>query len=150
LVAFLAEHQIDAEFLAPGVPTPTVLAAAAAIGVPESQILKTLLFTGDGAYVVAIANGTRRVNRALLAQAAGLPRLRAADPATVLAVTGFPAGGVSPIGLPAALPVIVDPAVAALPVAYGGGGSEDLLLRLKPADFIRLNGAVIAAIVEGG
>jgi prolyl-tRNA editing enzyme YbaK/EbsC (Cys-tRNA(Pro) deacylase) len=149
LLAFLRRQEVDAEFLAPGVPMPTVIAAAAAIGVPEEQILKTILFSGDdGDYVVAIASGTRRVSRALLAAATGLSRPRASSPDLVLEVTGYPAGGVAPIGLPAGLPVIVDVGVAALPVAFGGGGLENLLLRVSPADVVRLNHAQIARIVD--
>ena len=151
LVTYLEAHLDEYELLAPGVPMPTVPLAAAAIGVPEEQILKTLVFVGeDGRYVVAIASGTLRVNRALLAQACGISRPRAAGPDDVERVTGFPAGGVSPLGLPVDLPVVVDTAVAALPYAYGGGGQEHLLLRLRPADIIRLNDATLAAIVDPG
>lgn len=149
LLAFIRRHEVVAEFLAPGVPMPTVVAAAAAIDVPEDQILKTILFSGDdGDFVVAIASGTRRVSRTLLAAASGLSRPRASNPDLVFEVTGFPAGGVAPIGLPRGLPVIVDTGVAALPVAFGGGGTEDLLLRILPADVIRLNDAEIARIVD--
>jgi Cys-tRNA(Pro) deacylase len=151
LVAFLELHLNEYEFLAPGVPMPTVPLAATAIGVPAEQILKTLVFVGDdGRHVVAIASGTRRVNRALLAAACGISRPRAAGPEDVERVTGFPAGGVAPLGLPSHLPVVVDIAVATLPYAYGGGGQEHLLLRLRPADIIRLNDATIAPIVDPG
>jgi hypothetical protein len=43
--------------------------------------------------------------------------------------------------------VIVDWGVTVLPIAYGGGGQEHLLLRLRPADIVRLNGAIVAEIV---
>ena len=128
---------------------PTVAAAAAAIGVREEQILKTVLFAAeDGAYIVAIANGTQRINRERLAQATQKVRPRVASPATVLAVTGYPAGGVAPLGLPAGLPVIVDERVAALSLAFAGGGTEDLLLRLNPADIIEHSNAKVAVIVD--
>lgn len=149
LLAFLERHPIDVEFLAPGVPMPTVASAAAAIGVPEDAILKTLLFADDtGNHVVAIANGTRRIDAKRLAAASGLARPRAASPVAVEAITGYPAGGVAPIGLEAGIQVIVDTAVAALPVAYAGGGREHLLLRITPADIVRLNRAVVATIVK--
>lgn len=148
LIAFLRDHAIATDFLAPGVPMPTVASAAAAIGVPEEQILKTLLFSDDrGHHVVAIANGTGRIDRALLGAASGLVRPRAASPEVVLEVTGYAAGGVSPLGLPDGLPVVVDAGVAELPIAYGGGGRDHLLLRVNPADVIRLNRAVVAPIV---
>jgi Cys-tRNA(Pro) deacylase len=145
---FLSRHEVAFEVLAPGVPMPTVPAAAAAIGVPEEQILKTVLFANrDGECVVAVANGVRRIDRALLGAATGVAGLRVAPPAEVLAITGYPAGGVSPLGLPDKLAVIVDTAVIDLPVAYGGGGSEDILLKVSPADIVRLNRAVVATIV---
>jgi len=149
LLAFLEEHSVDFELLAPGVPMPTVLAAAAALGVSPEQILKTLLFAGeDGSYVVVVANGTRRVNPELLSTVSGIARPRPATPKVVFDVTGYPAGGVAPVGLPDGLLVVVDLAVAALPVAYGGGGRDDLLLRLPPAEIIRLSGARTARIVD--
>ena len=149
LIAFLQRHGIATDFVAPGVPMPTVLSAAAAIGVPADQILKTLLFADDrGEHIVAIANGTRRVSRGLLAAASGLVKPRAASPELVSEITGYVAGGVAPLGLPAGLSVIVDTHVAELENAYGGGGREHLLLRVRPADIIRLNRALVARIVD--
>lgn len=151
LTAYIAQHHVNADFLAPGVPMPTVPSAAAAIGVPVERILKTLVFAdGNGAHVVAVANGVARVDRALLAAACELQRLRVASPETVLTVTGYPAGGVSPLGLPSGTRVVVDSAVLLLPEAFGGGGHEELLLRVIPADIVRLNQAVVATIVQQG
>jgi Cys-tRNA(Pro) deacylase len=148
LVAYLAEHGVDCEIVAPGVPMPTVPAAAAAIGVEVSQILKTLLFDDrNGGFVVAIACGTGRVDRARLAAVSGAAKLRVADAPDVLRVTGYPAGGVAPLALPPHLPVIVDAAVMEQPVAWGGAGREELLLRVAPADIVRLNNATVADIV---
>lgn len=149
LLNFLEEHGVKAEFLAPGVPMPTVSAAAEAINVPEEQILKTLLFVDDnGTHVVAIASGTRRVDRQFLAHASGLARPRAASPDDVMKVLGYPAGGVAPLALTAGIPVIVDLSVTELPVAFGGGGKAHLLLRVLPADIVRLNNALVASIVQ--
>jgi Cys-tRNA(Pro) deacylase len=147
---FLEERGIESSFVAPGSPMPTVPLAAQAIGVPEDQILKTLVFVGDaGEFVIAIANGTRRIDRNRLAHAAKMRTARAANPANVVAVTGYPAGGFSPMGLPAAVPVIVDAATAELRFAYGGGGQEHLLLRVRISDVIRCNNALVADITEG-
>jgi Cys-tRNA(Pro) deacylase len=127
---------------------PTVPAAAAAIGVDVAQVLKTLLFEDrKGGFVVAIACGTGRVDRARLAAATESAKLRVADAPDVLRVTGYPAGAVAPLALPPELPVVVDAAVMELPVAWGGAGREELLLRISPADIVRLNNATIAEIV---
>lgn len=149
LAAFLDRHRLETDFLTAGVPMPTVPSAAAAIGVPEAEILKTLLFTAsDGSFVIAIANGPRRISPRLLGRAAGLERLRPASPERVQDITGYPAGGVAPFALPDNIPVVVDVGVSTLPVAYAGGGSEEILLRVRPDDVIRLNRAKVAQITE--
>jgi Cys-tRNA(Pro)/Cys-tRNA(Cys) deacylase len=149
LATYLDRHAIDVQFLAPGVPTPTVSAAADALGVPVSSILKTLVFAGDDeSFVIAVASGKKRVSVTRLTKASGVEQLRPATPEVVLSLTGYPAGGVSPLALPEEVPVVVDDAVAALDVAFAGGGRDDLLMRLKPADIIRFNHATVAQIVE--
>jgi Cys-tRNA(Pro)/Cys-tRNA(Cys) deacylase len=149
LAAYLQRHPIDVEFVSPGVPTPTVSAAADSLGVPVTSILKTLVFTGDGeTFVIAIANGKKRVSMTRLAEVAGLEQPRPATPEAVLSLTGYPAGGVAPLALPEEEPVVIDDAVAALDVAFAGGGRDDLLMRIKPSDIIRLNNAAVARIVE--
>jgi len=153
LLAYLRAHDVEAEIVAPGVPMPTVPAAAAAIGVREAQILKSLLFAGrDGCLVLAIACGPARISRERLARVAGLERPRLAHPDVVLAATGYPAGGVPPIAHATPLPVVMDRRAAALDVAYGGAGAEEFLLRIRPADILRLTGGIVADLVgeDGG
>ena len=148
LLAQLQGHGIDAELLTPGVPMPTVPLAAAAIGVHEERIIKSLLFCDrQDECILAIASGTARIDRDLLSKATGLDRPRLADPATVLVKTGYPAGGVAPVGHATAVRVVIDRRAAELDVVYGGGGAEDVLLRISPRDIIRLTSAEIVDIV---
>ena len=149
LLAYLERHGYPAKLLRPGVPMPTVPAAAAAIGVAPEQILKSLLFVSDdGECVLAIAAGTGKVNRARLAAYCGLRKLTLADAAMVQRVTGYPVGGVAPVGHVEPLRVVIDERVMRLAVAFGGGGAEELLLEIAPADIQRLTGATIADIVD--
>jgi Cys-tRNA(Pro) deacylase len=148
LTTFLNERGVEFELLEPGCPMPTVLLAAAAIGVEDSQIIKTLVFKSpSGECLAAIASGTARIDRGRLAAFTGHAKLKLADPKTVLEATGFPAGGVAPVGHATALRVVVDSNVMDLEYVYGGGGSEDMLVRLRPTDIVRLTGAEIADIV---
>ncbi len=149
VLTFVRDRGADAELIAPGVPMPTVPLAAAAIGVTEDEIIKSLLFRdAHGELVLAIASGTARIDRGLLASATGLDRPRLADAATVLAATGFPAGGVAPVGHATPLRVVIDRRAAVLDVVYGGGGTEDVLLRISPRDIIRLTNARVVDITS--
>jgi prolyl-tRNA editing enzyme YbaK/EbsC (Cys-tRNA(Pro) deacylase) len=148
LLAYLRRTRTEAELVAPGVPMPTVPLASAAIGVDPEQILKTLLFKDrQGVCVLVIACGTARVAADRLAAVADLDRPRLADPATVLQVTGFPAGGTAPVGHATPVRVLIDRRAAALDLAYGGGGAEDILLRIRPSDIVRLTNAEIVDLI---
>jgi prolyl-tRNA editing enzyme YbaK/EbsC (Cys-tRNA(Pro) deacylase) len=149
LFADLTRRGIDIELMEPGVPMPTVPLAAAAIGVSETAIIKSVLFEDRaGSVVLAIVKGTNRISRPALAAATGFAKLRLASPALVLERTGFPAGGVAPVGHATAVPVVIDRRVMAEAWVYGGAGTEDALLKIRPADIVALTGACVAEIVE--
>jgi len=144
LATELARLGVQAEIAAPGVPMPTVEAAAAAMGVEPSRILKSILFrSADGRCVMAIASGRTRVDAKRLAALVGQPRVRLAPPDVVLAMTGYPAGGTPPIGHRVRFEVFLDTRAAALEWAWGGGGREELLVRVTPELIVRLTDAKI-------
>lgn len=148
---FLANRGMAARIHRPGVPMPTVPLAAAAIGVREEQIIKSVLFQDkQGAVVLGIASGAGRIDRAMLAAAAGLSKLKLAPPEVVLASTGYPAGGVAPVGHRTVIPVVIDRRVMALETVFGGGGSEATLLEIDPRAIAECTGATVADILEGG
>lgn len=149
LEQLILDGSIDAELIEPGVPTPTVSDAARALGVEERQIIKSLLFAAKtGEVVLAILNGASRVNRRRLHEVTGLLGLELANPATVLERTGYPAGGTPPAGHTSQLDVVVDSGVMELPVAIGGGGRVDALLRINPVEIVRVTRATVARIAD--
>jgi hypothetical protein len=70
--------------------TPTVHAAAAALGVQAAQIIKTLLFLVKDEPVLVIASGDTVVDRRPLAgrYGVGKKQVKLADPEAVMRVTG--------------------------------------------------------------
>ena len=146
---YLRTTGVDYEILRPGKPMPTVLLAAAAIGVDEAQILKSLLFEGkSGSVVLVIASGIFPVDPTAIAQASGLVEPRLARPSKVLQLTGYPAGGVPPVGHTSPIKTLIDDRVMLLDVAFGGGGSERVLLRIRPNDILRLTNGKIVSVVS--
>ena len=143
LARFIAEHGIAAEIVPVAVETPTVPAAAAALGVATSQIIKSLLFLVRDQPVLVIASGETMVDRGILAARFGVGKkqIKLADAETVLRLTGYPAGGVPPFGHPAPLLTLLDRAVLAWDAVYGGGGDDRTLLRVAPGELARVTGA---------
>lgn len=141
---FLKTSGIDAELIALGRETTTARMAAEALVVPIEVVIKSILFQAkDGALVLVVAPGAGRIDLRKLAQATGIDGWRLAKPEVVLDATGYPAGGTPPVGLKRKIRTIVDTRAAALAEAYAGGGSHDVMLRIKPADIIRLTDAEI-------
>lgn len=143
LAAFIAAHHIAAEIVPMTAETPTVPAAAAALGVTTGQIIKSLLFLVRDQPVLAIASGETLVDRGMLAARYGVGKkqVKLADADTVLRLTGYPAGGVPPFGHPQPLPTLLDRAVAAWDAIYGGGGDDHTLLRIAPGELARVTEA---------
>jgi Cys-tRNA(Pro) deacylase len=151
LAAFIVGAGINAEIVFPEGPSSTVVEAAATLGVPASQIVKSILFeTRQGEHLLVVASGQRRINRQRLADVSGLVELKLASPATVLTVTGFPVGGMPPVGHRSQFPVIVDRAVLEESIVFGGGGRTDAVIRILPDDILELNDASVADVTEVG
>lgn len=143
LARFIAEQSIAAEIVPMTVETPTVPAAAAALGVATGQIIKSLLFLVKEQPVLVIASGDTVVDRRPLADRFGVGKkqVKLADPETVLQLTGYPAGGVPPFGQPVLLPTLLDKGVLAWDAIYGGGGDDHTLLRISPMELARITKA---------
>jgi prolyl-tRNA editing enzyme YbaK/EbsC (Cys-tRNA(Pro) deacylase) len=150
IAALLAARGIAAEVVRPRIPTPTVAAAAEALGVPEAAIVKSVLFESrvDGRAVLVVARGGSRISTKKLEAECGLARPRIAAPETVLRLTGYPAGGVPPVALPASLEVAIDRAVLEMPEVVAGGGDEHTLLRLAPSEIVRASRARVVDVSE--
>ena len=149
---YIDARAIRAELFANIGHTPTVPAAALALGVETDQIIKTLLFLiekpGDketAQPVIVISNGERRVDKKRLADhfKVGNKRVKFAAPETVLDLLGYPAGGVPPFGHKTTLPVLLDAAIVSLAdifggVIYGGGGDDYTMMKLTVAELLRV------------
>lgn len=142
LAQYIKKKGIKAKLLHLESDTPTVAAAAAALGVEAEQIIKSLLFIVDGEPVLVISNGPSRVNRKLLADYLHMSRRRVkiASAEQLLEITGYPAGGVPPFGHREPLRTVVDAAVYSQPTIYGGGGDDHTLMRLAASELRRVVG----------
>jgi prolyl-tRNA editing enzyme YbaK/EbsC (Cys-tRNA(Pro) deacylase) len=158
---FVAEQEIDATFVDEIGDTPTVPAAASALGVAPEQIIKTLLFlihpANDEAPipVIVISNGLSRVDKRVLAARynVGRKRVKLAAPEEVAMRLGYPAGGVPPFGHRTSMPVLLDQAVLAAAAAhegilYGGGGDDKTMLRVTLDGLMRITTPTVVALSE--
>ncbi|MGA0009210.1 MAG: Cys-tRNA(Pro) deacylase [Candidatus Nanopelagicales bacterium] len=122
------------------------LEAADALGLDPACVFKTLLAEVDGAATVGIVPVTGQLDLKALAAARGGKRARMMAVSVAERVTGYVAGGISPLGQRKALPTVIDVSATALPVIYVSGGQRGLDIGVAPADLARLTGAAYAPI----
>ena len=147
---FIAQTGIIAEILHLESETPTVAAAAEAIGVQPEQIIKSVLFLADGRPVLVIANGLTRIHRKQLADVLDMSRRRVkmADGEQVNAIAGYVIGAVPPFGHSQALETLIDQGVLQQEEVYGGGGEINALMRITVPELQQVTGGRIVDIAE--
>jgi prolyl-tRNA editing enzyme YbaK/EbsC (Cys-tRNA(Pro) deacylase) len=121
--------------------TPSVAAAAKAIGCDPGQVVKSIVFDCDGRFVVALVPGDRRADASRIAELARSPDARIATAEQVVEATGFAPGAVAPFPLPRVAEVLADRALLAHELVWVGAGSETHMAALSPADLLRLSRA---------
>lgn len=125
----------------------TAEAAALAIGCELGAIVKSLVFTVDGAPVIALVAGDKRCDLKKLGEGLGIPgKVARADADLVRAATGFAIGGVAPLGYPAPLPTAIDASLSRFATIYPAGGHPNAIFATSLDELSRLTGG---RVVDG-
>jgi len=150
VVAFVETNCLHAEVLELDGATERVEDAAAMVGANPEQIVKSVVFIVAAQPVLVLGLGTRRIDRAKIARHLGVRArdVRLARRDEVLAITGYEAGAVPPVGHADSLPVLADTALSGLEDVYAGGGSPHALLHIAAADLLVLSRATLVDVME--
>lgn len=127
--------------------TRTADEAARAIGTTVERIVKSLVFTADGAPLLALVSGVNRVDLERLAAALG-GNIRRADAATVREATGFAIGGVPPLAHARPMPVLIDRDLLQYDLVYAAAGTPHAVFPITPDQLVRITGARIVDMKE--
>lgn len=116
---------------------------AVELGEPGSielgAIGKTLVYEIGFQPVMVVIAGDRQCNEEALPQVFGLEgEVKRADPRRVEELTGFPVGGVAPVGSLTPMPVAVDPELGRYPRIFVGAGHPRVLMELTYDDLLFL------------
>lgn len=132
--------------------TRTAQDAANAVGCELGQIVKTLFFLADGRPTLALVAGDRQADTAKLAEILGVgrKRLKMGSPDEVLSVTGYPVGGVSPVGALQPCDVVVDESLQRFDVVWAAAGAGNAVFEAGTADLVRAIHGQWAMITRNG
>ncbi|MBS3062822.1 MAG: YbaK/EbsC family protein [Candidatus Diapherotrites archaeon] len=117
-------------------------------GCPLKQVLKTLVFIGEAWPVLAVIPGDKRVDVEKLKEAAGQRYLRMASAQEVQQATGYPVGGVTPLGVEGKAIKVLDPQALTGDKVNIGSGKAEIGIELKSADLKKVWEGKIASITR--
>ncbi len=109
------------------------------LGVPAAQGVKTRVMQDEGARpLIVLMHGDRKVSTKGLARQAGRKRIEQCAPEAAERHSGYRVGGTSPFGTRKPLPVFMQRSILDLPAIYINGGRRGFLVRIKPAELVRV------------
>ncbi|NLX83697.1 MAG: YbaK/EbsC family protein [Clostridiales bacterium] len=130
---FLAPLGLDHLVMAFEVSSATVSMAAAAAGIPEAQIAKTLAFHGtENTTILVVCAGDTRIDNPKFKAAFGVKAkmLRAEE---AQERTGHAVGGVCPFALGPGVRVYLDDSLKRFTTIYPSAGNDRSAIKLTPA-----------------
>ena len=123
--------------------TKTAADAAAAIGVTVGQIVKSLVFGVDSEIVMALVSGSNQLDEKKLALAAGGAKCARVDADAVREATGYPIGGVPPLGLATQLRIFIDPDLMQYDEVWAAAGTWNDVFAVSPRELATATAGVV-------
>ena len=113
--------------------------SARQLGVPEHQVVKTLVMQDDKAQpLIVLMHGDAQVSTKNLAREIGAKSVEPCKPEVAQRHSGYLVGGTSPFGMKKAMPVYVEASVLDLPRVLINGGQRGFLVGLAPQVLVQL------------
>ena len=106
-----------------------------ALGVPEHEVVKTLVMQDEAAKpLIVLMHGDRKVSTKNLARQAGVKRVEPCRPDAAQRHSGYQVGGTSPFGTRKPLRIFMERSILELPRIYINGGRRGFLVRVSTRD----------------
>jgi Cys-tRNA(Pro) deacylase len=124
--------------------------SAGSLGVPEHEVVKTLVMQDEQAKpLIVLMHGDRKVSTKNLARQAGRKSVEPCRPEVAQRQTGYQVGGTSPFGTRKPLPIYMERSIAALAAIYINGGRRGLLVKIKTQELVSvLNPQLVDVALE--
>ncbi|MBD3155584.1 MAG: hypothetical protein GF368_02920 [Candidatus Aenigmarchaeota archaeon] len=120
--------------------------AAAKTGIPLERITKSLVCLTDSKAIVAIIPGNERLDTKKLARVIDAKKVRICPFKKVHEFSGYDPGATPPCCYENVERVIMDKKILEFETTFGGGGTNQSLLEIKPRDIVKLNKALVEDI----
>ncbi|MCX6922565.1 MAG: Cys-tRNA(Pro) deacylase [Verrucomicrobia bacterium] len=138
----LRDYEVDLDDLG-------ALKVASQIGLPASQVFKTLCAkANDGSIVFAVVPGDSELDLKALARLAGKRRMELVPVSQLKQLTGYVRGGVTALAGKKYYPVYLDGSALRYPILAVSAGVRGTQIVLAPQDYIRSTQAISGGIAR--
>jgi prolyl-tRNA editing enzyme YbaK/EbsC (Cys-tRNA(Pro) deacylase) len=144
--SFIEANDVECEIIEFELSCNSVQEASAATGDTPDEFIKSICFISKEDLIVGIVLGTDRASMRRVQKAVFRDEIRMASSDEVMGRTGYPIGGVPPFGYNAHF--LIDKKVLCRPVVWAGGGSGKVLIRVSPAEIMRVTKGRLVNIRE--
>ncbi|MET0601120.1 MAG: Cys-tRNA(Pro) deacylase [Baekduia sp.] len=117
--------------------------AAEVLGLDPRRVFKTLVVSVGDDLAVAVVPAVDQLDLKAVGKRAAM-----ADTARAEKVTGYVAGGISPLGQRKRLPTLVDESATGHDTVFVSAGRRGLEIELAPADLVALTGADVRPLAR--
>ncbi|MFY9383801.1 YbaK/EbsC family protein [Acetomicrobium sp.] len=121
----------------------TVEDASKAIGVPEEQILKSLIFLVDDEPVLVLMSGPNKVDIKKVRKHLGARKVKMAGAEYIEENFGYKIGGVPPIGYDVKIKTLIDEDVQKYEILWAAAGNDHAFFPVSPDELVRITGGLI-------
>lgn len=134
-IRVLRQHGVAFEpHLFPYVEKGGTTHSSAALGVPEHEVIKTLIMeNAERKPICILMHGDLEVSTKALARLLGTKTITPCKPDVAERHSGYQVGGTSPFGLRNPMPIYVEASVLTLPKIYINGGKRGFLVAIASA-----------------
>jgi Cys-tRNA(Pro)/Cys-tRNA(Cys) deacylase len=122
------------------------LHAAQSMGLPASQVFKSLMVMAGDEVCIAVVPSDHELNLKALAAAADKKSAAMVKPADAERISGYKIGGISPLGQKKPLRCFFDDSALALPFIVINGGQRGLQIKAAPTDLLAATKGIAVAI----
>ena len=124
-------------------------ASAAALGVEEHVVVKTLVLEDDQHRpLICLMHGDRQVSTKKLARHLQAKTVAPCSPATAEKHSGYQVGGTSPFGTRHVMPVYLERSILEVGPIYINGGKRGFLVCVAPGDAARILAAELVDVAS--
>jgi Cys-tRNA(Pro) deacylase len=145
---FLKNFSQDLKVIILDKSAKTAKDASSALGCNDGAIVKSLLFKNDDDFTLCLVAGDMRCSLNKLKKILDKKNVSMASPKEVKVQTGYTIGGVSPVGHPKKIKILIDNSLERFIDLYAAAGHPNCVFKINFKDLQKITNGEIKEIIE--